>query len=193
MQSLERGEFVLTLAEQNGVDVSGPSKLLQDAMVGTEANEHRKALRLAADVETETERLLADHATARLAILRSSIPHLGDDGSSLKALVNRADASSGSRDFEGAFKAIGEGEKFIEGRIRTNAEEIVGDLAVAVRMGVDLGANVASLEIVHRQLNGIRAGGRAGDRIKAGERPRGVQAGGGEGRGDVERGARRAC
>src|SRR5207245_1983527 len=26
MQSLERGEFVLTLAEQNGVDVSGPSK-----------------------------------------------------------------------------------------------------------------------------------------------------------------------
>ena len=177
MQSLERGEFVLTLAEQNGVDVSGPSKLLQDAIVATKANEHRKALRLAADVETETERLLADHATARLAILRSSIPHLGDDGSSLKALVNRADASIGTRDFEGAFKAIGEGEKFIEGRIRTNAEAIVGDLAVAVRMGVDLGANVASLEIVHRELNGFLAGGRAGEIITAREKATGALAG----------------
>src|SRR2546427_1125472 len=177
MQSLERGEFVLTLAEQNGVDVSGPSKLLQDAIVATKANEHRKALRLAADVETETERLLADHATARVAIPRSSVPHLGDDGSSLKALVNRADASSGSRDFEGAFKAIGEGEKFIEGRIRTNAEEIVGDLAVAVRMGVDLGANVASLEIVHRELNGFLAGGRAGEIITAREKATGALAG----------------
>src|SRR2546425_184289 len=85
MQSLERGEFVLTLAEQNGVDVSGPSKLLQDA--------------------------------------------------------------------------------------------IVGDLAVAVRMGVDLGANVASLEIVHRELNGFLAGGRAGEIITAREKATGALAG----------------
>src|SRR3989454_1177826 len=95
MQSLERGEFVLTLAEQNGVDVSGPSKLLQDAIVATKANEHRKALRLAADV----------------------------------------------------------------------------------RMGVDLGANVASLEIVHRELNGFLAGGRAGEIITAREKATGALAG----------------
>ncbi len=170
MQSMERGEFVLTLGEQNGVDVSAPSKLLQDAIVATKAEEHRKALQLAADVQANAERLLTEHATARLEILRSSIPHLGDDSSSLKALVNRADASIGSRDFEGAFKALGEGEKFIDGRIRTSAEEIVGDLGLAVRMGVDLGANVASLEIVHRELNGFLAGGRARDIITAREK-----------------------
>jgi hypothetical protein len=177
MQSMERGEFVLTLGEQNGVDLSGPSNLLKEAIVATKADEHRKALQLAAKVEADAERLLAEHASARLAILRSSIPHLGDDGSSLKALVNRADASIGSRDFESAFKALGEGEKYIDGRIRTNAEEIVGDLALAVRMGVDLGANVASLEIVHRELNGFLAGGRAREIITAREKATAALAG----------------
>ena len=108
MQSIERAEFVLTLGEQHGVDLSGPSKLLQDAIVATKADEHRKALELASDAQTKAERILSDRATQQIAALRSSLALIGDDGASLKALINRADASMTSLDFEGAFKAAAE-------------------------------------------------------------------------------------
>jgi len=167
MQSIERAEFMLTLGEQNGADLAEPSKLLQDAIVATKADEHRKALQLTADVQTKTEQLLADRVAGQISVLRTSLPHLGDESSELKALLNRAETSAGSRDFEGAFAAIGEGQRFVDERTRNRADEIVGDLAAAIRMGVDLGASVAPLEALHRELNGLLVGGRAAEIIAA--------------------------
>src|SRR5213596_2641596 len=75
-----------------------------------------------------------------------------------------------SRDFEDTFRALDDGEKFVDVQIHTHAEEIVGDLALAVRMGVDLGADVAPLEAIHRELNGFLSRGRAGDIVAAREK-----------------------
>ncbi len=163
MQAIERAEFVLTLGEQNGADLSEPSKLLREAVVATKADEYRKALQLTADVQTKTEQVLTDQAAQRISALRSSLPHLGDDGSNLKSLLNRADAAMASRDFEGAFQAVMESQRFVESRTRSRAEEIVGDLALAVRLGVELGANVTALEAMHRELNGLLVGGRVAE------------------------------
>src|SRR5205823_3972704 len=106
---------------------------------------------------------LAEDAARQISSLRTSLPHLGDESGALKALLNRADASMASQDFEGVFKAVAEGQKVVESRVRTRADEIVGDLALAVRMGVDLGANVASLEALHRDLNANLASGRVAE------------------------------
>lgn len=160
MQSIERAEFILTLGEQNAADVSAASKLLQDAIVATKGDDFRRALDLAAQTQSQAERVLAEHAAKQISTLRGSLPHLGDESGTLKALLNRADAAMASRDFEGAFKAVTDGQKVVESRVKTRAEEIVGDLALAVRMGVDLGANVAALETLHRDLNAHLASGR---------------------------------
>ncbi|TLZ45530.1 MAG: hypothetical protein E6K19_02085 [Methanobacteriota archaeon] len=163
MESIERAEFILTLGEQNGADLSVPSRILQDAILATKAEEFRRALDLAADARGRAERLLAEDAARQISSLRTSLPHLGDESGALKALLNRADASMASQDFEGVFKAVAEGQKVVESRVRTRADEIVGDLALAVRMGVDLGANVASLEALHRDLNANLASGRVAE------------------------------
>ncbi|HKW43661.1 MAG TPA: hypothetical protein VJP06_05675, partial [Thermoplasmata archaeon] len=170
MQAIERAEFILTLGEQNGADLSEPSKLLREAILATKAQEYRNALQLTADVQTRVGQVLADQAAKRISALRSSLPHLGDEGSSLKALINRAEASMASQDFEGVFRAVAEGQTFVEGRIRTQAEGMVGDLSLAVNLGVDLGADVAPLEAIHREMSSLLANGRVADIVGARER-----------------------
>ena len=68
--------------------------------------------------------LLTDRVASQISVLRTSLPHLGDESSELKALLNRAETSAGSRDFEGAFAAIGEGQRFVDERTRNRADEI---------------------------------------------------------------------
>lgn len=170
MQSIERAEFVLTLGEQNGVDLSEPSKLLQEAIVATKADEHGRALQLTTEVERNSEQILTDHLARQISALRTSLPHLGDEASSLKAIVNRADTAMASKDFEGAFKAVAKGQTMVEGRIRTHTEELVSDLALAVRLGVDLGSNVAALESIHKEVNSLLAGARVAETVAARDR-----------------------
>ncbi len=170
MQAIERVEFILTLGEQNGVDLAEPSKLLEDAIVATKAEEHRNALQLATDAGTKADQVLTDFAASRLSGLRSALPHLGDEDGTLRALINRADSALASRDFEGAFKAVDEGRTFVETRIRSKAEEIVGDLGIAIQMGLDAGVNIAGLEPIHRELNGLLAGGRVGEIVDGREK-----------------------
>src|SRR5207245_3563831 len=158
------------VGEQGGVGRSEPSRLHQEAIVATKADEHRRALQFAGDAQSKAERILTDRAAEKIAALRGALPHLGDDAGGLKALLNRADASIMSRDFEDTFRALDDGEKFVDVQIHTHAEEIVGDLALAVRMGADLGADVAPLEAIHRELNGFLSRGRAGATVAAREK-----------------------
>src|SRR5438046_2639584 len=163
MEAIERTEFILTLGEQNGADLSEPSRSLQEAIVAVKADDYRRALDLAAAVQAKVGRILAERAAGQISSLRTALPHRGDESGTLKALINRADASMAGQDFEGALKAVAEGQAFVEARVQTRADEIVGDLAVAVRIGVDLGANVSNLEALHRELNAYLASGRAAE------------------------------
>src|SRR5207302_1705116 len=94
LEAIERAEFILTLGEQNGVDLSEPSKLLQEAIVATKSDDYRHALDLTTILQGKAERRLAELAARQISVLRTSLPHLGDESGSLKALVNRADAST---------------------------------------------------------------------------------------------------
>ena len=178
MEAIERAEFILTLGEQNGADLSEPSRLLQDAIVAAKADDYRHALDLAAGVQGNAGRILAERAAGQISALRTSLPHLGDESGTLKALINRADASMAAQDFEGALKAVAEGQEFVEARIRTRAEEIVADLALAVRVGVDLGGDVGTLETLHRELNAYLASGRVAEIVATREKAAEALAGG---------------
>src|SRR5205823_3856476 len=54
-------------------------------------------------------------------------------------------------------------QRLVESRVRTRAEEIVADLALAVRVGGDVGANVTALEALHRELNAYLGGGQVAE------------------------------
>src|SRR5438034_1321200 len=151
------------MGEQNAVVLSEPSKLLQEAIVATKSDDYRHALDLTTILQAKAERRLAELAARQISTLRTSLPHVGDESGSLKALVNRAEASMASQDFEGAFKAVAEGQRLVKSRVRTRAEEIVADLALAVRVGVDVGANVTALEALHRELNAYLGGGQVAE------------------------------
>src|SRR5438552_15682892 len=79
--------------EQNAVDLSEPSKLLQEAIVATKSDDYRHALDLTTILQAKAERRLAELAARQISTLRTSLPHLGDDSGSLKALANPAYAS----------------------------------------------------------------------------------------------------
>jgi hypothetical protein len=177
LQAIERVEFILTLGEQSGVDLAEPSRLLEEAIIATKADEHRKALRLATDAGAKADQILTDFAAGRVSAMRSAVPHLGDEGANLKALINRADTALASRDFEGAFRAIGEAQGFVESRTRSEAEEIVEDLALAIQLGTDTGVNIAALEPIHRDLKGLLATGRATEVVAGRDRATTILAG----------------
>src|SRR5207237_1064275 len=84
---------------------------------GVQADDYRRALDLAAAVQAKAGRILAERAAGQISSLRTALPHLGDESGTLKALINRADASMGAQDFEGALKAVAEGQAFVEGRV----------------------------------------------------------------------------
>lgn len=170
MRSIEGAEFILTMGEQNGVDLSEASKLLEDAIVATKANEHRRALDLVAQVQAKAEESLKKHVADRTAVLRNAIVHLGPDGDSLKVFIVRAETSATARDFEGALHHLEEGREFVEDRNRKEAEGVVESLGLAVQMGLDLGATVASEESLYKELNGALGRGNVADVVAARDR-----------------------
>lgn len=167
MRSIEGAEFILTMGEQNGVDLSDASKFLEDAIVATKANEHRRAFDLVAQVQAKAEESLKKHVADRTAVLRNAIVHLGPDGDSLKVFIVRAETSTTARDFEGALRHLEEGRQFVEDRDRKEAEGVVESLGLAVQMGLDLGANVTSEDALYKDLNGALGRGYVADVVAA--------------------------
>ncbi len=170
LRMIERAEFILTVGEQSGSDLSPASKLLEEAIVATKANEHRRALDLVSQAEAQAEETIRKHVAERVAILRNAVPHVGDDGPELKSIVSRAEAALLSSDFEAAFRGLEEGRAFVDQRTRAAAERTVESLALAIQLGLDLGVEVADADALHRELNAALAGGRVADIVGSRER-----------------------
>ena len=170
MRTIERAEFILTVGEQSGADLSGASKLLEDAIVATKANEHRRALDLVGQAQAKAEETLRTHISEGIAILRNAVPHVGDEGAQLKSIISRADAAQASTDFEGAFRALEDGRRFVEDRTRASAEQLVESLGLAIALGLDLGLEVGPQESLHRELNAALSGGRIADVVASRDR-----------------------
>ena len=170
MRTIERAEFILTVGEQSGADLSGPSKLLEDAVVATKANEHRRALDLVGQAQAAAEKALHAHITERTTALRNAIPFLGDSADELKSVLSRVDTAQGSNDFEGAFQGLEEGRAFVEARTRASATSVVEALGRAIALGVDLGVDTSAEEALHRELNATLSAGKAAEVIGARDR-----------------------
>jgi len=180
MRTIERAEFVLTVGEQSGADLAEASKLLEDAIVATKANDHRRALDLVGQAQAKAEDALRAHAAERITVLRNAVPHVGDDASELKSIISRVDAALASGDFEGAFRSLDEGRGFVEDRTKVTAEQIVESLGLAIQLGVDLGVDVSGEESIHRELNGLLSGGKVADVVASRDRVQSVLAGASE-------------
>ncbi|HEY7589285.1 MAG TPA: hypothetical protein VIB49_11160 [Thermoplasmata archaeon] len=176
MRVIEAAEFTLTMAEQNGIDVSDASKILQDAIVATKANEHRRALDLSSQAQGRAEDILRDHVVERVTVLKNALVHLGGEGEPLRGLIARAESATTNRDFEGALRGLEEGRTFVEERTRHEAEGLVESLGLAVQLGLDLGANVASDESLYKVLNGAMGRGNVADVLAARDRVQGALA-----------------
>src|SRR5436309_1957171 len=113
-EAIRRGAFQEAL---------GYAKRADGAIVAMKADDYRRALDLAAAVQAKAGRILAERAAGQISSLRTALPHLGDESGTLKALINRADASMGAQDFEGALKAVAEGQAFVEARVGPRAAE----------------------------------------------------------------------
>lgn len=176
MQSIEQTEFVLTLGERNSADLTEASKLLEESIRAAKAQEYGKALDIAGKAQARAEDAIQKRLHEGLTGLRGALPHLGDDASAVKAFLNRAEASVASRDFDGAFSALEEAQRALEGRTKVLAAEAVEDLGLTVQMGLDLGADVTGVEGLYKELNGLLGDGRTAEVLAARDRVRSLLA-----------------
>lgn len=172
MQAIEQAEFVLTLGERNESDLGEAQTFFEEAIVAAKAREYRKALDLAGKAAARADDGLRRRVADGTAVLRSVLPHLGDEASTVKVLLNRADAAVAARDFEGAFAAMSEARSLVDRRTQGLASEAVEDLGTIVALGLDLGADIGGVEAFYRELNGHLGGGRPGEVLAARDRVR---------------------
>lgn len=171
-QVIGQAEALLTLGERHGSDLAEASKVLEQSMLAARAKDHPKALDLAARSMTQAEEAIRQRAADMSTALRDVLPHLGDDGATIKVLLNRAEASAEARDFEEAFGSLDEARTSAEGRVRELASQAVDDLATVVQMGVDLGADVTGIDRTYKEMNGLLGADRHLDVLAARERIR---------------------
>ncbi len=170
MRTIERAEFILTVGEQSGADLSEASKLLEDAIVATKANEHRHALDLVGQAQAKAEATLRAHVAERVTILRNALPQVGDDVGSLRSVLSRVETALGADDFEGAFRELEEGRRFVDERTRASAGHSVASLALAMQLGMELGVDVSAEESLHRELSAALSAGKLVDVVAARDR-----------------------
>ena len=170
MRTIERVEFTLTVGEQRGADLAEASKLLEDAIVATKANEHRRALDLVAQAQANAETALGKYILERMAVLRTALPHVADDAGDLKAIILRTDAALASRDFEGAFKGLDDGSRFVEDRTRASAEQLVASLGLAIQLRLDLGLPTDADEPPFREMSASLGSGHVAEVVAARDR-----------------------
>lgn len=180
LRSIERAQFVLTVAEQNGAEVAPSSRFLEEAVAATKADEHGHALDLAGQAQATAEDAIRARILALTTPLRNAVPHLGDDGSALRSILSRVDAASGSNDFEAAFGSLEEGRRFVDERTRATAEASVASLALSIQLGVEVGIDTSPSDALHRELNSALSAGRVADVLAARDRVASTLAGAGE-------------
>ena len=170
LRAIESAESLIALGERGGVRLEDASKILQDAIVATKANEARRGLDLVSQAQARAEDLLRKHVAERIAVLKNALAHLGAEGEPLQAVIARAEGTAASHDFEGALRSLEEGRALVEERSRHRADELVESLGTAAQLGVDLGANVAEAQALYADLNGALGRGNVADVLAAQDR-----------------------
>ena len=160
MRFVERAEAVLSLGERTGANLTEASRLLEKAILAAKSEDYRNALDLAGQAMSGAQAALGKRIGETITALRDVLPQLGEETASIKVLLNRADASMSNGDFEEAFGSIDEARRAAEGRMKSIAQEGIDDLGTVVQMGVDLGADVAAVDALYKEMNALLGSGR---------------------------------
>ena len=153
MEVMEQSEFMMTLGERMSADLEDAGRFLEDCIVATKEKQYRKAIELAQGASSSAEMSIKGKLTDALANMRGSMGFLAEDSANLRSLVDKAEGAMAARDYEGAFTFVTEGQKLVEGRTRTKADEFHQMLKSAVELGAELGAPVGALAELFKEAD----------------------------------------
>lgn len=172
-EALQQAEDILHLSQKHGVDAGEAARIFEAADLAAKSGETRKALDLAAQAQSKADALITNHVADQIANLRDLLPQLGEATNTVRTFLDRAEGLSSARDHDAALLALAEAHSAVGGLTTAAASEAVEDLALCVRMGADLGADVSLVDSLYSELSGWLAEGKGSmvlgsrDRIRA--------------------------
>ncbi|HEV8594704.1 MAG TPA: hypothetical protein VGR51_04155 [Thermoplasmata archaeon] len=154
MEVIEKAEFMLTAGEKMGANLEEASRLLEESVTAAKGKTFAKAMELATRSRDLTERAVQKALNESIAGLHSSMQFLGEDASSVRTLLERAESALSARDFETAYGYLEEAMRLAEGKTKDKALQFHELLRNAIQIGIELGCDVAALEAGLKEANG---------------------------------------
>src|SRR2546427_8385553 len=111
MEIVEKTEFILTSGERLGADLTDSSKALEDAILATKEKDYRRATELALKSRDLAEGALQRRLDDGLTGLKASLQFLGDEATSVRSLVAKAEGRNAAKEVAGGFGFLAEGRK----------------------------------------------------------------------------------
>jgi len=155
-----KAESVLTAGERMGANLEESSRLLEEAVTAAKGKNFARAMEFATRSREVTERAGQRALSESIAALHSSMQFLGEDASSVRTLLERAESALSARDFETASGYLEEAMRLAEGKTKDKALQFHDLLRGSIQIGIELGCDVAALEAAHKEANGAIDRGR---------------------------------
>jgi len=146
MEVMEQAEFMVSLGEKIGIEVSEGNKILEECILATKEKEYRKAIYMAIDCKETVERSLSTHLTRTLEELKESSKLLGGEATDIRGLLGKAEGAVSAKDYEGAHSFLEEARKATESKTKERAIEFFEALKASVKLGKELECDMSSLE-----------------------------------------------
>lgn len=153
MEVIEKAEFMLTSGEKMGASLEEASRTLEDAVTAAKGKAFGKAMEFATRSRELTERAVQKSLNESITGLNSSMQFLGEDASSVRTLLERAESALSARDFETAYGYLEEAMRLAEGKTKDKALQFHDLLRGAIQIGIELGCDVAALEAGLKEAN----------------------------------------
>ena len=153
MEVIEKAEFMLTSGEKMGANLEEASRALEEAVTAARGKNHAKAMELATRSRELTERSVQKALNESITGLHSSMQYLGEDASSVRTLLERAESALSARDFETAYGYLEEAMRLAEGKTKDKALQFHDLLRGAIQIGIELGCDVTNLEAGLKEAN----------------------------------------
>ena len=146
MEVIQKAEFALTSGEKMGAGLEDPSRSLEEAVTAAKGKNFSRAMELATRSRELTERAVQKALSESMSGLNSSMQFLGEDASSVRTLLERAESALSARDFETSYGYLEEAMRLAEGKTKDRALQFHDLLRGAIQIGIELGYDVSHLE-----------------------------------------------
>ena len=163
MEVIEKAEFLLTAGEKMGATLQDASRALEEAITAGKGKNFSKAMEMATRSRELTERSIQRALNDSIQGLHSTLQFLGEDASSVRTFLERAESALSARDFESAYGYVEEAMRLSEGRTKDRGLQFHELLRSTIQIGIQLGVDVTTLEGGLKQANADVDRGRYSD------------------------------